>query len=548
MSPASTKAAPAGAPPGVDRRLRRVAFVVLLVLLPVLAWVQDDAFITFRTVDNLLDGHGLRWNPAERVQVFTHPLWLLLHVPLVALTGEVYLTTMALSALLGGLTVWLIAFRVAPTPRLGWLALLALLLSRSWIDWTSSGLENPLTRLLLTALALALLGDPTRRLLRCGLLASAGALCRPDAFLLFLPALVDSCRQAPRGRRPLTLLVALAPLLAWGAFATFYFGSPLPNTALAKLGGGVPWAGRLTQGVVFLGVSALRDPWTLLVTVGGALWVLRGRSPLRPLAWGSLCFLPYLVWMGGDYTLGRFLDGAFLGVLLALLHDPRAGALAARASRRTAVRWAAAAAACAAIQAVGVAVFRDIDPLGIADERRVYAPFTGLLPGLVTRLVEPDRPWPDHDWRADGLAAGRAAATGRPRIAIDEGVGMLGYYAGPAAYIVDTNALTDPFLARLPARVPSAFVAPGRRRRGWRPGHLARALPAGYLETLEAGEPRFPDPALAELWRDVELAHRAPLLAPGRARAILGLTLHRYRPALRDYVARHPDDFGVARP
>ncbi|HVS12857.1 MAG TPA: hypothetical protein VMV46_02955 [Thermoanaerobaculia bacterium] len=525
-----------------------MAFTILVVALPVLAWVQDDAFITFRALDNLLHGHGLRWNPAERVQVFTHPLWLLLHVPLVAVTGEVYLSTMALSALLGGLTAWLVAWRVAPTARLGWLALLALLLSRSYLDWTSSGLENPLTRLLLTALALALLGDPRRRLLRCGCLASGAALCRPDAFLLFLPALVSSYRHTPRGRRAVTLLIALAPLLGWVAFATIYFGSPLPNTALAKLGGGVPWAGRLTQGVVFLAVSALRDPWTLLVTVGGALWVLRGRSPLRPLAWGSLCFLAYLVWMGGDYTLGRFLDAAFLAALLALLHDPRAAELAARATRRTALRWATAGAACAAIQAGGVAVFGDIDPLGIADERRVYAPFTGLLPGLVSKLIDPERPWPDHDWRADGLTARHTVAADTPRIAVDEGVGMLGYYAGPAVYIVDTNALTDPFLARLPAHLPSAFVVPGRRRESWRPGHLARTLPPGYLATLESGSDRFTEPELSKLWRDVELAHRAPLLAPGRARAIFELALRRYRPALRAYVARHPEDFGVARP
>jgi DNA-binding MarR family transcriptional regulator len=41
------------------------------------AWVADDAFITFRTVHNALDGYGLRWNPAERVQTYTHPLWML---------------------------------------------------------------------------------------------------------------------------------------------------------------------------------------------------------------------------------------------------------------------------------------------------------------------------------------------------------------------------------------------------------------------------------------------------------------------------------------
>ena len=38
------------------------------------AWVADDAFITLRTVDNLLAGYGPRWNVVERVQTYTHPL------------------------------------------------------------------------------------------------------------------------------------------------------------------------------------------------------------------------------------------------------------------------------------------------------------------------------------------------------------------------------------------------------------------------------------------------------------------------------------------
>jgi len=38
------------------------------------AWVCGDAYITFRTIDNLVHGYGLRWNVDERVQAFTHPV------------------------------------------------------------------------------------------------------------------------------------------------------------------------------------------------------------------------------------------------------------------------------------------------------------------------------------------------------------------------------------------------------------------------------------------------------------------------------------------
>ena len=41
-------------------------------------WVTDAAFITFRSVLNLLDGSGPVFNIGERVQSYTHPLWFLL--------------------------------------------------------------------------------------------------------------------------------------------------------------------------------------------------------------------------------------------------------------------------------------------------------------------------------------------------------------------------------------------------------------------------------------------------------------------------------------
>jgi len=63
------------------------------------AWVGDDAYITFRTIDNLLAGYGLTWNVDERVQVFTHPLWMLLMVALRWITGEFYYTVLVLSFL-----------------------------------------------------------------------------------------------------------------------------------------------------------------------------------------------------------------------------------------------------------------------------------------------------------------------------------------------------------------------------------------------------------------------------------------------------------------
>ena len=45
-------------------------------------WVQEDAFINFRIIGNLLAGHGPVYNIGERVEVYSDPLWLYLQAGL----------------------------------------------------------------------------------------------------------------------------------------------------------------------------------------------------------------------------------------------------------------------------------------------------------------------------------------------------------------------------------------------------------------------------------------------------------------------------------
>ena len=58
---------------------RPIAALLLLIFLAVLlrtAWISDDGLISLRTVLNVTHGNGLTFNVGERVQTFTHPLWL----------------------------------------------------------------------------------------------------------------------------------------------------------------------------------------------------------------------------------------------------------------------------------------------------------------------------------------------------------------------------------------------------------------------------------------------------------------------------------------
>ncbi|MCX7840525.1 MAG: hypothetical protein N2559_13895, partial [Anaerolineae bacterium] len=48
----------------------------------------DDAYISFRYAQNALRGHGLVFNPGERVEGFTNFLWTALMIPLEGSIGH----------------------------------------------------------------------------------------------------------------------------------------------------------------------------------------------------------------------------------------------------------------------------------------------------------------------------------------------------------------------------------------------------------------------------------------------------------------------------
>src|SRR4029450_2783478 len=114
------------------------------------AWLSDDAYITFRTIDNFVNGYGLRWNVAERVQAYTHPLWMLLLSAVYVWTRQMYLTAIVVSMVLSLAAVALLGWyywRRHVDPLLLSTGLGILVLSRAFVDYSTSGLENPLTNL-----------------------------------------------------------------------------------------------------------------------------------------------------------------------------------------------------------------------------------------------------------------------------------------------------------------------------------------------------------------------------------------------------------------
>ena len=95
----SSRSSPATA--AADLPQRRVVLVFLVAIFTYVflanAWLGDDAYITFRVVWNVVHGYGPVFNPGERVQAYTHPLWMLVLTAAHFITRDFFFTAQIVS-------------------------------------------------------------------------------------------------------------------------------------------------------------------------------------------------------------------------------------------------------------------------------------------------------------------------------------------------------------------------------------------------------------------------------------------------------------------
>ncbi|HET9370635.1 MAG TPA: hypothetical protein VFO19_10325 [Vicinamibacterales bacterium] len=456
------------------------------------AWASDDAFITLRTVENLLDGAGPRWNLIERVQAYTHPLWMLVLAAGTAIGRDPYYTAMLLSILASAGAMAVVAGRLALSAVHVAMVLTAAAASQAFVDYSSSGLENPLTHLLLAAYVAAWLHRDGRGGIR--LLTLIGSLClltRLDLALLIGPSLAVRAWQCrPIHRAAIDLAIGGLPLVAWEAFSLVYYGLMLPNTAYAKLATGIPAGVLLSQGLRYFENSIAVDPLTL-ATIGLAMLAPWQRSlrGLWPLSLGLLLSLVYVAKVGGDFMSGRFFSAPFMVALCIAARMPLP---------RSRVSAAGLALVAAVLAAAGFRPQEVVDGNGISDERRIYSRGTRLVTQRELPLQSRSEVRRGLDWRDDP-----------ERVAIWGFVGMVGYYTRPDLHIIDPNALTDPLLSHLPAEP------------GWRIGHFTRQLPPGYAESVLQPASGITDPRIAEYDNVIRTLTRGPIWTLDRLRIAL---------------------------
>lgn len=491
------------------RQLAWLATALLFYFILKVSWVAEDSYITLRTVDNILNGYGPRWNIAERVQTYTHPLWMLILIPFKAALPSSMLT-LFIPCWLASLAALKSLFSIART-SLGIAAAFCVLgVSQSFVDYGTSGLECALTYLLVVGLCRSLPSEGGN-VMRTAVFFGLALLNRLDLALLLGPLAVGEVWNAREKNWLPKVAIALSPLLAWLIFAGIYYGSPLPNTYFAKIELGLPLRAILRQSLRYFLDAALYEPLTLAAAVSGIFLGLRSRRVDRPgfyLALGAALHIAYLIRIGGDYMNARFLAPCVL----------TSAWLALRNMDRLAPRWTLPAsfeprAGMVALCSIAVVLFAAdhhslssrgagaLRPSSIADERLFHMDSTGLWSRVWGYMRGQPFEVP-HFWANHGRKL--RLEQPRDRVFVHGSIGFLGFYSGPGVHIVDRLGLGDAFMARMPI---DEFKSAG---------HAERTVPSLYIESIEQHTNLFPPGRLHDLYDDIMIVTRSKRLLSRR--------------------------------
>ena len=490
----------------------------------------DDAFISFRVVDNFVNGFGLRWNPVERVQTFTNPLWMLLHIPFHWVTGNIWLITQILSFCCSLSAVLLLANTFPKRPAIAIVVLLVpFFLSHCLMDYTSSGLENPLTYLLFACFGWVLVRGK-RSFFWFWLSLSTALLMvnRLDTGLMVAPVLIFLVITRWRSVSFLQVACGALPLAAWALFSLWYYGFLFPNTKYAKLHTDLPAGELMTQGFRYLQDFWFTDTPSVMLMVAAAFILvitrLRGRQSQRfgielSLFLGVVLTCIYIIAVGGDFMSGRFFSLPVL-VCLWLVYGS-----APKTALPLLVLWPLLLMGGRFYSTVaGESWYGAAHPpwnaYGIANERQFYKKTLGLFEAgsWTPRFHHGADPQLEKELK-------KAKAGDGETTVVKDTVGLFGYYAGPTVTVVDNLGVTDPLLARLPTV----------SRRGWRIGHFNRRIPRGYLAAMAHGDFRSMEENLADYYQNLQRVTRDDLGGPGRIKTIIAFNSGKFDSLLRRY-------------
>lgn len=399
-------------------------------------------------------------------------------------------------------------------------------LSKSFISYTSSGLENAMLFFLSTIFILYFMHVweknnefNLRQIFILALLEGIIVFTRMDAGLIFLPlcffvgmkcsssSFVDYLFRCIK--RLGIAVLACSPFIIWEVFSLFYYGSLVPNTALAKLNTGFPKYQYYERGIAYYLVSFEWDYlviflpvlciiMTLFIYLKKGLKVQYIQWPLLGL--GIILYMLYIVSIGGDFMKGRHFTVIFWVSIVSisyLLLFTRKEKLINKCARLLMII-----AIIFALLINGRVIDNPIKKYTeniqwvYTDEREIYFPYTGLINVVLNGK--------EVVWECQHRG--------------------IQWYNGVNWY---EERLYDPLLSRLPANSENDK---------WMVGHMSRDYPKGYLETLETGVNCIENSNLHEYYDYLYEIIAGDLFSFHRLRHIVNLNCGRYDYLIDDYL------------
>ena len=263
-------------------------------------YTQDDAYISYRYVENFVEGHGLVFNYGERVEGYTNFLWIMILSLLVKLGLPIVLCSKVLGVGFGVGTI-IISYLLAQdlfdrkSAVLQFIAPVFLAFNGALAYWVTGGLETGMF-IFLTALVIYV---ELRRPALTAIILVIATLTRPDGGLLFGIILLYRLFISKQYGKSLIqfILTYIVLLIPYAAFKLIYFGNLLPNPFYAKTGISLPY---LFNGLKYAGLFSFHYGLFGLIFILPVFY-LRSIPRLIKLSWlVSLIFLTYIILVGGD--------------------------------------------------------------------------------------------------------------------------------------------------------------------------------------------------------------------------------------------------------
>ncbi len=229
-----------------------IAIVLLWQLVAYWCFTIDDAYISFRYAQNLVNGNGLVYNVGERIEGYTNFLWVILIAFLMKVGVPIPEGAKVVGLLALGLSLCL-TYQIANHFTNQWAAILSVVFCVTYphlIVASIEGLETPLFITFMLMLLWLLLRQTIHlsAAITIGITLALLSMTRPDGFLFLIPTVVILCGASPNERK-ITTLVIVTTLLFYGFYFIWrwhYYQQFLPNTFYAK---GIATKYLLTRGI-----------------------------------------------------------------------------------------------------------------------------------------------------------------------------------------------------------------------------------------------------------------------------------------------------------